>query len=284
MPLVTDADYSDEIAALPKHVGYSTLPPRSDEQHVTLHYSGVAYPKTDRNGQLQRILDEAYYQLHHNYGSSSKPAYPDGLLYDVVILDDGWRVLTRARRQQLWHCGNATGNKRSWAVHLMLGPNQDATESQWAATINIIEQLCSLYNIPRTNVVGHNEWPRHDGAPQPSSAYRLLPEQSECPGKLLHARLAAWRATSTDPLKARTLPGVPGKPAVYCSAGAWTFYGQRGGVKMCGYPLQNEFLARSQNGQDCSVLCCERVIIKSSNGYGIEQALLSEARALGWLL
>lgn len=193
MPLVTDADYSDEIAALPKHAGYSILPPRGDEQYVTLHYSGVASPKTDRNGQLQRILDEAAYQLHHNYGSSSEPAYPDGLLYDVVILDDGWRVLTRARRQQLWHCGNATGNKRSWAIHLMLGPNQDATDAQWTATINIIEQLCALYNIPRTNVVGHNEWPRHDGAPQPSATYRLLPEQSECPGKLLHQRLVAWR-------------------------------------------------------------------------------------------
>lgn len=199
MPLITDTDYSDEIAALPKHAGYSTLPVRTGERYVTLHYSGVVYPKADRAGQLQHILDEAKYQLHHNYGTATKPAYPDGLLYDAVVLDDGWRVLTRARRQQLWHCGNKVGNKLSWAVHLMLGKDQDATEAQWAGCVNIIEQLCALYVIPRMNVVGHNEWPRRDGIPQPSTTYRLLPEQSECPGKVLHARLAAWRATPVLP-------------------------------------------------------------------------------------
>lgn len=287
MPLVTDADYSDEIAALPKHAGYSTLPSRSDEQHVTLHYSGVAYPKTDRNGQLQRILDEAAYQLHHNYGSSSRPAYPDGLLYDVVILDDGWRVLTRARRQQLWHCGNATGNKKSWAIHLMLGPNQDATDAQWAGCVNVIEQLCSLYNIPRTNVVGHNEWPRHDGAPQPRSAYRLLPEQSECPGKALHQRLVTWRAASTDPLKACQIPGIHGT-YYFCGTGFYTYYsatvGNRDGLWELGYPLQNEMRAIDQHGQDCTYMPFERGCLKYVAGEGVRPALLSEARGLGWLM
>lgn len=194
MPIQTDIDYSDEIAALPKHEGCTVLPLRSGEQFVTLHYSGVNYPQTDRAGELNRILAEARYQMGHNYGSAKDPAFPDGLLYDVVILSDGTRVKTRAARQQLWHAGNVLANAKSWAVHLMLGPAQDATDLQWAATVNIFEQLSQLYGIPHSRFVGHNEWPRSGGFPQPSDTYRVLPAQSQCPGPKLHRRLAAWRA------------------------------------------------------------------------------------------
>ena len=193
MPLQTDIDYSDEIAALPKHAGYTNLPLRSAERWVTLHYSGVNYPPANHEGELARILSEARYQMGHNYGSVREPAYVDGLLYDVVILSDGTRVKTRRARQQLWHCGNKEGNARSWAVHLMLGPLQDATPIQWSSTLNIFEQLSQLYGIPKSRIVGHNEWPRSDGLPQPSPIYKTLPRQSECPGRILHQRLAQWR-------------------------------------------------------------------------------------------
>jgi hypothetical protein len=59
MALITDLDLSAQIAALPKHRGYSTLPPRAGERYITLHYSGVDYPKTDKAGEIRRILDEA---------------------------------------------------------------------------------------------------------------------------------------------------------------------------------------------------------------------------------
>lgn len=277
-----DQDLSGQIAALPKHAGYSTLPARTGEQYVTIHYSGVVYSKTDRNGQIQRILKEAEYQLHHNYGTAARPAYPDGLLYDVVVLDDGWRVKTRKQPQQLWHCGNAVGNKQSHTVHLMLGPNQDATEAQWAATINVIEQFCFLSSILRSNVVGHNEWPRRDGVPLPSSDYRLLPEQSECPGKLLHQRLAAWRALPTDPLKARQIPGAHGA-YFWCGTGFYDYYHQQGGFAEFGYPLADEQRVRGQDGRDGTMMPCERAVMKYVEGDGAHLALLSEAKALGWL-
>ncbi len=282
MTLVTDLDYSDEIAALPKHQGYTTLPVRTGEQYVTLHYSGVNYPQTNHDGELKRILSEATYQLGHNYGTASAPAYPDGLLYDVVILSDGTRVLTRAKRQQLWHCGNSTGNIRSWAVHLMLGPSQDATQAQWLGAINVIEQLCSLYSIPHANVVGHNEWPRRDGAPLPSATYKLLPEQSECPGLLLHQRLADWRALPVDPLKAHQIPGPHG---VYfsCGTGFYDYYQQQGGFAEFGYPLANEQRVRGEDGREGTMMPFERVVMKYVEGDGAHLALLSEAKALGWM-
>lgn len=278
--MVYDIDYSDEIANLPKHQGYSVLPARTGEKYVTLHYSGVDYPPTNQAGELQRILDEASYQLHHNYGSSSDPAYPDGLLYDAVVLSDGTRVKTRAARQQLWHCGNSEGNRYSWAIHVMTGPKTDVTQPQWAGVVNVIEQLCQAYSIPRTSVIGHNEWPRSSGYPKPNPDYVLLPSQSECPGKLLHQRLAGWRAATSDPLRARTLPGVPGGPIIYCSVEAYDFYQQRGGLKVCGYPLQDEFYDTSL---DCYVLRCERTTNKRSAQFGGEFALISEAQREMWL-
>ena len=278
----TDLDLSAQIAALPKHAGYSTLPLRTGEDYVTLHYSGVNYPATNHAGEVQRILDEARYQLNHNYGKPNAPAYPDGLLYDVTVLSDATRVKTRARRQQLWHCGNLIGNSASWAVHLMLGPDQDATAQQWAATLTVIEEICAIYSIPRSAVVGHNEWPRTNGIPQPSPIYRLLAGQSECPGRVLHARLAAWRTAPPPPdrLRERTIPGPPGMKPIHCSARVADFYAARGGLAMCGYPLADEWHDESK---DCDILRCERVIIKESAQFGVEQALLSEARQEEWL-
>lgn len=288
MPLVTDLDLSAQIAALPKHRGYATLPPRSGERYITLHYSGVDYPKTDKAGEIRRILDEAKYQLNHNYAQAGKPpAYPDGLLYDVVILADGTRVKTRARPVQLWHCGNQLGNAQSWAVHLMLGPNQDATEAQWQATIGVFADL----GIPRANVVGHNEWPRTSGAPQISPIYRLLPGQSECPGRFLHQRLAQWRLqlpappdtpAMPDPIRADRLPGVGGA-TIACSREIAHFYNTAGGFFEFGYPLKDEFQSTGLNNQLCGILVCERVVIKRPYGSEpVHLALRSEAEAKGW--
>lgn len=281
MGFTHDIDYSDEIGRLPKHDPYTTIPARSGEQYVTLHYSGVDYPPTNQAGELDRILDEASYQLHHSYSG----AYPDGLLYDVVILSDGTRVRTRAKPQQLWHCGNALGNTKSWSVHLMLGPKTDATAAQWAGCLKVIEQLCAEQHIPRLNVVGHNEWPRHDGKPQPSATYKLLPEQSECPGKLLHKRLADWRAAPQDPLKARQIPGPHGT-YFSCGTGMYDYYmakiGSRDGLWELGYPEEHEIAAVDQGGMSCTKMRFERGWLKYKNGEGVRPALRSEALALHW--
>jgi hypothetical protein len=116
-------------------------------------------------------------------------------------------------------------------------------------------------------------------------AHRDCMADRTCPGDAFYAlkpslqqRLA--QALQSDPLKTRTLPGVPGQPAIFCSAGAANFYTARGGLTYCGYPLLDQFHDTSLN---CAVLICERVIIKESAQFGIEQALLSEARREGWL-
>jgi len=194
-------DLSAQIAQIPLHAGHSVLPPRGPEQYITLHYSGVDYSDRSPAAERARILEEARYQINHDYGTPGNPAFPDGLLYDIVVLSEGIAVLTRRKRVQLWHCGNVAGNKLSWAVHLMLGPNQDATDAQWTMTTRVFDALMVDCSIARVNVIGHGEWPRKTGLPQPSTAYRVLPGQSECPGRVLHGRLAAWRS-STPPIPA----------------------------------------------------------------------------------
>lgn len=189
-------DYTAELEALPKHDGWQTLPARKDEQYITFHYSGVVNKPAIDAIELTRIKAETQFHLNKNWGSTAKPAYGDGLMYDYVILTSGTVVQTRARRQQLWHCGNSLGNSSSWSVHVMLGRNQDLTEAQRTATFELFDMLRSKTDIPRKNVFGHCEWPRIKGAPIPSTSYTLLPSQSECPGPVLIQHIYSYRKMS----------------------------------------------------------------------------------------
>lgn len=190
-----DLDLSAELAQLPRQPGARTLADRGPERYVTLHYSGVVYQDRSRAAELNRIRAEAKEHLRRDWGGG-KGIYGDGYMYDLVVLSDGGIVRTRGRRQQLWHCGNETGNEQSWSVHVLLGPGQDLTGPQRASCFRLFDALRAEGGLSRAAVLGHNEWPRGDGRPQPSPTYRMLFKQSECPGRLIHAHLAAYRAAS----------------------------------------------------------------------------------------
>jgi N-acetylmuramoyl-L-alanine amidase len=189
-------DLSAEIAALPRQRGHETLPARDAAEHsVTLHYSGVVYTDRSRAAELAQVLDEARYQLGKNWGKAGKPPiYGDRYMYDFGILSDGQIVRYNRERIQLWHAGNAEANAHSWSIHWMLGSDQALTAPQRASTIALLDALRADGGIDRQAVYGHCEWPRGKGAPQPSATYRLLPSQSECPGKLLHQFVVDYRA------------------------------------------------------------------------------------------
>lgn len=189
-------DYSDKIAALPQHKGYQVLPARVREGYISFHYSGVAYVGHDEATELRRILDEAKYQLAHDYGGG---AYPDGLLYDFVVLASGRIVRTRKHRQQLWHVGNKIGNRDSWSAHVMLGGKQDVTPPQKQSLFNLFDALRVDSGIPRDAVVAHCEWPRVDGLPILASSYRLLPKQSQCPGAVLFSSVVLEYRNAAKP-------------------------------------------------------------------------------------
>lgn len=188
-------DMSDQIAALPRRRDAQKLPLRTGpEIAITLHYSGVIYSDRSRTAELRRIIDEATYHLNKNWGTSQKPVYGDRMMYEYVILSDGTIVRTQREAVQLWHAGNQTANERSYSVHWMLGPGQDLTPTQRASTVALLDALRAERNLPRSAVYGHNEWPRTLGAPLPSNTYRVLPQQSECPGLTLHRFIVQYRA------------------------------------------------------------------------------------------
>lgn len=98
-----------------------------------------------------------------------------------------------------------------------------------------------------------------------------------------HDQFIAWRDALfvTDPLKAKTLPGPPPtSEPIFCSVGAYDFYNTRGGLRYNGYPLRHMFYDASL---DANVLVCERIVIKDSVQFGIEQALIQEAQRETWI-
>ena len=192
-------DLSDQIARLPRKASHQTLPLRDEaENAITLHYSGVVYLDRSRAAELARVISEAKYQLGKNWARAGQPPiYGDRMMYELVVLSDGQIVRTNRERVQLWHAGNENANERSYSIHWMLGANQQLTAAQRASTVALLDALRADGGIARQAVYGHCEWPRVRGAAQPSATYRLLPGQSECPGRLLHQFVVDYRAGRT---------------------------------------------------------------------------------------
>jgi hypothetical protein len=276
LPIV---DMSGQIAALPKTPGYQVLPPRTNEQYITFHYSGVAYSDRSPAVECKRVLDEAAYQLRTNYGTASDPAYPDGLLYDFVVLSDGTIVRARAQRQQLWHCGNEIGNSRSWSVHVMLGPGQDLSTSQRGSLFALFDALRMDYGIPRSHAVCHCDWPwRVEADPYPAASYRRQPNQSECPREILYQYVVEYRAMENSP---PTIPGAqPGQSYVSTPAIA-AFYSANGALVVFGYPIGAVYQDADRDGEVCAFQPFENVVIKEKKSlpapWTVRPILLSEA-------
>lgn len=108
-----------------------------------------------------------------------------------------------------------------------------------------------------------------------------------CPGDAfyalkpqLQAKLAA--VLNSDPLRARMLPG-PENTVKYCGTGFYDLYKSVGGFSFFGYALTDEAAALGQDGRVCTWMRWERAITKYVEGEGVRLALLSEAKAQGWL-
>lgn len=191
-----------------------------------------------------------------------------GVIYQLV---DGSRRAWHAGVSVLngvWYCNN-------YSIGIELEHRMGAAPYP-AVQMDALSWLCraliAAYAIPRSGVATHRQVAKSAGRTDRTD-----------PTDWTDAQFATWADSLyvVDRLRARTLPGVPGTPAVFCSAAAAAFYTARGGLAHCGYPLADEFHDASL---DCDVLRCERVIIKESARFGVEQALLSEARTEGWLL
>lgn len=191
-------EYRDELAAAcarQRRPDCTVLPLRDGPpQYVTLHYSGVVSGDRRESIERTRVIAEAREHLTRNWGSVARPVYGDRYMYDFCVLSSG-AILRTGGAHELWHCGNALGNARSWSVHVLLGPHQDLTDAQRQRLVLLFDALRAESGIARERVVAHCEWPRHSSRiPVPLPTYQPQPGQSSCPGRLLHGHLAAYRS------------------------------------------------------------------------------------------
>lgn len=186
---------SNQIASLPRRPDAEILPKRGKEEYITIHYSGVKY--TDPN-ERQLIIMEANYHLNKDWKHFT---YANQYMYDYVILRNGTVIKTFDERVQKWHCANALGNAKSWSLHVLLGPGESMSDKQRIALFELTDQLRSECAIPLSNVVGHCEWPLHDGVPGQGQQR----DQSTCPGSLILNDIRAYRANAPKPAPKDTL-------------------------------------------------------------------------------
>jgi len=191
------------------------------------------------------------------------------------------------RQWQAWHAGGKQANGTWTAQPAYSNPASIGTELhrsigdppypriQKDALGWLLQQMVSLFRIDPTLIDTH-------GQIAIAGPYIRKSDPNDWP----HADFIAWRDAlfAVDPLRARTLPGIPGTSAIYTSVRLADFYTARGGLAYCGYPLKNAYKALDPNGVMKDVMPCERVLLVDSVPYGPEQALLAESDALGWPL
>lgn len=263
MPTI-DATTYNKAARYPVNHGYSLrpAPPTSAVIHST------------NNGKATSFAHEANYL----YTSPDVSA-------DFLIAKDGRIVqFLDSRRHQAWHAGgrqrNGTwtaqpdfANPASIGIELHKSlPDPFYPQVQLDALAWLVQLLAARFGIPPHLIDTHGQ-----------IAIAGPYVRKTDPDKWPHPDFVIWRDAlfASDPLKARTITGPPPTSApVYCSAGAYAFYLARGGLAQCGYPLQHMFHDDSLNAD---VLICERVVIKESAQFGIEQALLHEAQREDWI-
>lgn len=258
----------------------STTYPKSRTYRVGHGYGLRPSPPTSivvhstNNGKVTSFESEADYL----YRSADVSA-------DFLIgKDDRIVQFLDSRRYQAWHAGGRQANG-AWTaqpdfanpasigieLHKSL-PDPFYPQAQLDALAWLLKGLASQHGIPPHMIDTHGQ-----------IAIAGPYVRKHDPHMWQHADFIAWRDALfvADPLRAKTLPGAPPESAaIYCSAGAFAFYAARGGLPQCGYPLRHMFRDESM---DCAVLVCERVIIKESSAFGVEQALLAEAEAEEWI-
>lgn len=211
-------DMRAEVAALPRKTGAVAQVAPLEPRYITFHYSAVAYADRSHAAERARILDEARYHLAKNWRPPPKPGeqpkppiYGSRYQYHWVVLSDGTSVLVNDP-VQLWHCGNATGNAQSIAVHVMLGGTQDLTMAQRAGVWSLFGRLRTAHQLAADRVVGHCEWPRERGAPEVQPEYHQARGQSECPGRVLFRAVSGYRV-ALDPAPPEPPPPTPAEDA-----------------------------------------------------------------------
>lgn len=193
----------------------------AEKRGVVIHYSGP--PVEGRGDTLAVLRAEARYHVGKDWSRpGDPPVRGDGLMYHVAIGDDGTAYLCRDLESVLWHCGAWPQNALALAVHVPIGGEQRATAAQLATLRRVIDAWRAATETPLAEVWGHQEL-------QPTS----------CPGTLMEDFVYSYRNGGEERAK---MPDGQWFSETGCYVGGafWSYWRERGGLPVFGYPLTNE--------------------------------------------
>lgn len=174
---------------------------------LTLHYNGPSVAGAGNPiAERAQLVADANYHINKiwGYDNDLTPIYGHRIMYDYAVLSDGVVLDLGDPHDLLFHCGNATGNRRSRAVHVPVGGAQDVTDRQWAGVVRLYEALAQDFAwAGRSCLVGHCEWPRAIGSLPivRNDAYHVQPGQSQCPGAHVMDRVIDYRTARPSPTR-----------------------------------------------------------------------------------
>jgi hypothetical protein len=199
--------------------------PMAEKRGIVVHYSGP--PVQQRDNPLAVLQSEARYHVGKDWSHpGDPPVRGDGLMYHLAIGDDGTAYLCRDLEAVLWHCGAWPQNAIALSVHIPIGGSQRATPAQLATLRRVVDEWRRATGTPINEVWGHQE---------------LQP--TDCPGTLMADFVYPYRdqqgGTSVADGKWFAETGC------YVGGAFWTYWRERGGLPIFGYPLTNE---RNEDG------------------------------------
>jgi hypothetical protein len=182
---------------------------------------------------------------------------------------------------QAWHVGEAKpewANARSVGIelHHSVGDGIYPT-AQIVALTWLVRDLMQAFRIPIARIETHR-------------AVALPPGRKVDPSDWIDPSFYSWRSAlvpalppappaplPTPPLATHTLP-APAGATRRCGEGFHRFYAECGGMARLGYALTDE-----TQEEDCTWLRCERAVLRYSEHFGLELALIAEAQSRGWI-
>jgi len=215
-------DVRGQLARRERRDGVSAGPyerrPLAEKHGVVIHYSG---PPVERRAETLVVLQaEARYHVDKDWSHPGDPAVRgDGLMYHVAVGDDGTAYLCRDLEAVLWHCGAWPQNARALSVHVPIGGSQRATAAQLATLRRVVDEWRRATGTPLSEVWGHQEL-------QPTS----------CPGTLMADFVFPYREPKPDSEHGQWFA----ETGCYAGGAFWSYWRERGGLPIFGYPLTNE--------------------------------------------
>jgi hypothetical protein len=202
--------------------------PMTEKRGLVVHYSGP--PVTRRDDTLAVLRSEAEYHVGKNWARAGEPpVLGDGLMYHVAIGADGAVYQCRDLECVLWHCGAWPQNALALAVHVPIGGEQRATPAQLASLARVCDEWRAATGTPLREIWGHQE---------------LSP--TSCPGTLMTDFIYPYRAGRLDAMSDGQWFTETGH---YIGGAFWTYWRERGGLPLFGFPLTDEVLEDGRTTQ-----------------------------------